>query len=1029
MSIETITRGQFLNPPNEFRSVPFWALNDWLRPEEFKRQLQQFKDGGYGGAYLHSRTGLLTEYMGQDWWGVMDAGVEACRELGLEAWFYDEDKWPSGFAGGAVPKMNSDFRAKSLRRLDKSEPIPDNCEMLSEDEQYFYVCCTEDMGDPWFNGTSWVDLLNPDMVQAFIDCSYKPYAERYREEAGSGVVHGIFTDEPQVSPRPLKGVASDGAISYSPLLRIAFEAQHGYDIIKQVACLFENTGNFRKVRLDYYRTLGRVLEESFSRKLGEYCASAGIVLTGHYNGENYLNAVIRNVGNMMIQYRHMQRPGIDFLGRTIKNGNGMLAAKSLSSVANQYGLERRLTELFGIGGQNMSFEDRLGLGAWHIVNGINHFCPHLALYSMKGCRKRDFPPTLSPQQPYWKHNHLLEDYFARISYATTIGEFAPDLLVVSPLESAYMDMMDCLNDRNPGSELIHKRDGDFGRLLETLMAAQRDFDIGDEEIMSQIAVLENGSVRMGKMRYKALVLPFMTTIRKNTLELVHSFASEGGKVFVVGEFPSLVDGDDVEDLLLELRKVVQDVPESELVGRLAAEVPAAVELQGDGCESVWIQRRTVEQGEMIFFVNTSRLRPVTLKVTLGQLPEMPLIWDPADGAVQSVSIQREGTILLKLAEAQSLILTTGSLSRHTQIDGKYSVSDYEETSILSLDGSWNINRLDPNALTLDYARYSTDGGQTFSEPEPVIGIHARFTDLKYTGSLLLEYEFDIQHMPRHCAVVIEQPELFKSITVNGMPYEFADAGPYVDNAFRTSDIVSFLHPGINLIRLSLDYVAPVLDSYNAEERYGTEIESIYLIGDFALESLVSQHEPAVSQYNSMSVFKPMDIHYFSSFRLIKETSHTKGNLTETGYPFYAGSVMFEYSFNWNFNDSKGRKVIIRFPEIQATVMTGELNGHHLRAVAWSPWEMDLTDAIQEGSNTIRLTLVNTLRNILGPHHHALGELTRVGPSSFTGDAGWPNENGQNDWYDQRLYGKARLWRDDYSFVPFGFLKPPVIVVR
>ncbi|MFM9278679.1 hypothetical protein [Paenibacillus jiagnxiensis] len=95
-----------------------------------------------------------------------------------------------------------------------------------------------------------------------------------------------------------------------------------------------------------------------------------------------------------------------------------------------------------------------------------------------------------------------------------------------------------------------------------------------------------------------------------------------------------------------------------------------------------------------------------------------------------------------------------------------------------------------------------------------------------------------------------------------------------------------------------------------------------------------------------------------------------------------------------------------FPEVQATVITGELNGHPLGTVAWNPWEMDLKNALQEGPNTIRLTLVNTLRNLLGPHHHALGELTRVGPSSFTGDAGWLNENGQHDWYDLRLSDKA-----------------------
>ena len=54
------------------------------------------------------------------------------------------------------------------------------------------------LGDAWFNGTSWVDLMNPEMVKAFIDCSYVPYVEKF---AGKPHVKGIFTDEPQISPR------------------------------------------------------------------------------------------------------------------------------------------------------------------------------------------------------------------------------------------------------------------------------------------------------------------------------------------------------------------------------------------------------------------------------------------------------------------------------------------------------------------------------------------------------------------------------------------------------------------------------------------------------------------------------------------------------------------------------------------------------------------------------------------------------------------------------------------------------------
>ncbi len=100
---EFIRADVFLNPPAEYRSAPFYSLNDRLDTAELVKQIHAFRDAGYGGFFLHSRTGLLTEYLGKEWWEAMDASVGAAKQTGLNAWFYDEDKWPSGFAGGKVP--------------------------------------------------------------------------------------------------------------------------------------------------------------------------------------------------------------------------------------------------------------------------------------------------------------------------------------------------------------------------------------------------------------------------------------------------------------------------------------------------------------------------------------------------------------------------------------------------------------------------------------------------------------------------------------------------------------------------------------------------------------------------------------------------------------------------------------------------------------------------------------------------------------------------------------------------------------
>ena len=90
----------FQTPPKEYREAPFWSWNDDLDPQELARQIRLMDEAGWGGFFMHSRVGLRTPYMGKSWMACIRACVAAARQCGLGAWLYDEDKWPSGFAGG-----------------------------------------------------------------------------------------------------------------------------------------------------------------------------------------------------------------------------------------------------------------------------------------------------------------------------------------------------------------------------------------------------------------------------------------------------------------------------------------------------------------------------------------------------------------------------------------------------------------------------------------------------------------------------------------------------------------------------------------------------------------------------------------------------------------------------------------------------------------------------------------------------------------------------------------------------------------
>lgn len=972
-----------------------------------RRQLRAFKLGGFGGAYLHSRIGLLTEYLGDDWWDAMDAGVDECEKLNIEAWFYDEDKWPSGFAGGIVPLQDDAFHARYLARLSHDRAIPEHGIELARDEKWQYVLCKVAVGNAWFNGTCWVDLLNPDMVKAFIDCTYKPYAQRYAKH-DRNILRGIFTDEPQYNPRWC--VDDANPMPFSPTILDAFIQQHGYDLREHLPSLYENiNAQSPRVRLHYFRTLARQMESSFTKQLADYCADNDLTFTGHYNGEQTFMSVIQNVGNMMIQYRHMQQPGIDHLGLSFGRMHDIHSMRCLSSVANQYGRKRRLSEMFGISGQNMSFEDRCWIAEGHAIMGINHICPHLTLYSMKGCRKRDYPPTISPQQPWWEYNRAAEDRMARSAMLSSQGDYGAELLVIHPLESAYMQMSDGIYKPQPHVDDTFKK---FMSVIQCLQENHRDYDFGDEEILADIAKVKDGRLHVGQMAYDTVLLPDLVTIRPSTIVLLKSLIKAGGKVLAVNQLPACVDGliDDAawSDIADQITIVNVDM----LANTLAKAKSPAVTIYGEGAHQVWIHRRIVDGKPLVMLLNCSRMQSRTVTVTVTDMQDC-VQWDPISGKCASVA----HPAVLTLAPAQCVFLSDGALCPVEQRSEMHTTGKVVER--IDIHGPTMISAMDDNAITLDFASASIDGGKTWRDPEPVLGLHTRFTRDKWSGRLLLRYAAQVNNVPAICNLVIEQSEMYSAIRVNGQTVTASGDQFWIDRTMHKLAIDGLLVTGQNIIELELDYIAPVPDSLNAVMRYGTEIESIYITGPFMVLANVSDQPPAPTQRSTDTTLPPVKVHRFSSFELGHKTLPLTGDLVLCGYPFYAGrmSVMRRLTLD---HKRQGHRYVLRFDRPDATVVLPVVNGKPLPAITCCPWECDITDAIVEGDNALDLVLVNSLRNLLGPHHNRAGELTGVTPASFTGALSWSDGSDADEhWYDVRLEREPRIWRDDYHMIAFG----------
>lgn len=1001
---------KFIDPPPEFRPYPFFSVNDKLNPEEIARQVKEFGKAGFGGFYLHSREGLLTGYLGEEWWQAMDAAADAAEESCIHACFYDEDKWPSGYAGGKIPLMNADYRAKCLVRIKKGTPLPSGSEMIKDGDSVLYIAYTAKLGNPLFNGTCYVDLFNRDVVSAFIGESYKPYIDRYLTRMGR---FEIFTDEPHIHARYFdRNTPHEGSLSWSPFLAEKFRQMWGYDLACKIELLFEERENWREVRLQYYIAVASQFEDSFTKQIAKYCGKRGVKSSGHYLGEESLEKVRDRIGNAMLHYRNMQKPGIDNLGLTTTGR--LITAKSLSSVANQYDIPERLCEIYGISGQNLNFEDRKWLSGWQVVLGVNRMVPHLALYSLKGTRKRDYPPTISFHQPWWPFNKKIADYTGRISYAATVGRFKPQILVINPLESEYIK-----SKKEPGFS------NDVHALMEELQKSHYDYDLGDEQILAELACIRKGGVEVGVMRYDALILPDMAEIRRTTVELISRFIREGGAVFSLGRFPQYLDGRDEKTKLDDLEEKIMKLDPENIAQMLAEKIKPQVNIKGDGSHKIWSCVREVDDGALILLCNTSHTETIRFSLQSELAGYNPVLWDPASARCYTTETDAKGQLELLVSPSSLIWLTSGSLSNDARISGKFTLPEECDES-RQLDMEWTGKRLSPNAITLDFASWSNDGGLTYSQSEPVIAIFQRLSDIRYEGALSLLYRVKVEDIPESARLAVEQPGIYSTLTVNGHTTDFNGPGYFIDPGFITADIKEYLQKGENSIRLDLNFRPAIPESPDQQARYGTEIESIFITGDFAVNGY-GEKTTFSSQRNDSPDMVKKPVHRYHSFGIGSEKPKLKGNLTTEGYPFFAGA--FELSGTFQAEKEPGCRYFLNLPLTESVVTIVELNGVVTDTLVWLPSSSDVTTILVTGENKIRLTFYSSLRNLLGPHHHPKGELIRVGPDSFTGSGGFPEPSGDRNWYDLRKTNpELKLWTDEWNFIPFGLLEKPELLV-
>jgi hypothetical protein len=113
-SSENFDSALFRAPTAEYRGCPLWSWNNKLNGEDLVEHIDDFYTMGMGGFHILSRVGLDTEYLGEQFMELVKRCVGKAKEKKLLTCLYDEDRWPSGCAGGLVVAGKQEYKLQHL---------------------------------------------------------------------------------------------------------------------------------------------------------------------------------------------------------------------------------------------------------------------------------------------------------------------------------------------------------------------------------------------------------------------------------------------------------------------------------------------------------------------------------------------------------------------------------------------------------------------------------------------------------------------------------------------------------------------------------------------------------------------------------------------------------------------------------------------------------------------------------------------------------------------------------------------------
>lgn len=955
---------EILKNSNQYRPIPFWSWNAKLELPRLKEQIREMKKAGFGGFFMHARSGLKTEYMSQEWFDCIETCIAEADEIGMDAWCYDENGWPSGFAGMKlledVENLAHYITFEEVRYYPTDALavyiIKENGELeriYRESKEPMYAIYDH-------TNASVVDILNEQVVQKFIKLSHEEYYQRLPKELFKKM-RGFFTDEPQYFRHDTP---------YSPVLQSLYREKYGEELLDGLAALFVDCTDCYQFRWRYWKMLNDQFVQSFAKQVYEWCEEHNCQLTGHGIEERYLSSQMWCCAGVMPFYEYEHVPGCDWLGRAIDTE---ITPKQVSSVAQQLGKKQVLTESFACTGWDVTPRELKKVLDWQYVNGVNTLCIHLLPYSIEGNRKYDHPAFFGQCNPWFSCFAEFSKYIYNLGCLLGESEEYAPVGVIHPMHSAYLTY-----NRKDDYKSIERLEDEFRQLVELLGSSHIPHHYIDETLLAKHGSVKENVLQLGLCRYQYIVVPSMQQLDSTTVELLKEYQANGGKIYLAGDVPTYASGKK-EDLSFLQSTVTWEemVPDKFSVNNQKTSVRATY--------------RSSQSGDFMFVTN------------LGDSTETVKYTIAAQGAALLDLIQEKELPLPYVKQSEDKIIL--ELTLQSGESAVLLLGDYEPQQVKEYahnrEIEWKercIEHIDDNALVLDRACWSLDG-KAYSSELPIEGIAELLLSACKNKTVYLRYGFQVERLPLQVSLRMERMNAAE-LQVNGNHIQLTEE-KLLDSDFLRGDISTFLQEGSNEIVVKLDYfqnehvydvlyrTPDVTESLINCLTYDTELAPLYLLGEFCVRG-----KRELLPEESM-------ICYQGPFTLTSPKLPPIENLTENGYPFFAGHVVVRGKVKATVGYDVKLKLKGRFG-------TAKIRWNDYKGALVTEETIIIPAAYVEETNKVEIEIYSGNRNTQGPFHFKglREELAQISPPHFTLVGSWKE-------------GGSSLYQESYKFVPFG----------